>query len=189
MNVLTAELLMSINSNTKIAAPRRQKTRGDIGGFVFAVLREQDFARAKEVVQGFERWDAFDDFVSERDGGYIGLSCAGLSVYQVDVDIRDFELWTFHSRIHSSIQTLDDFAALIHAFRSHPHPFVNGVLSIDWRRAAPENRQRNGRFRLPISPMRYQQWLETLARLDILSQIPSIDVYARLLLESWAESI
>ena len=44
---------------------------------VLAVLDHRDFARARTFIEGFDRWDTFDDFICERDGLHIGLSSGG----------------------------------------------------------------------------------------------------------------
>src|SRR5271154_1040028 len=81
--------------------------------FVLAVLDHRDFAPAQAFIEGFDRWDTFDDFICERDGLHVGLSSGGQQVHLAAVSIRAFEQWTAHSGITPSVQALDEFAARV----------------------------------------------------------------------------
>jgi len=164
---------MAARSNTlKVIRPPREALE-----IVFATIDEREFAHARKIVAGFRRWESFDDFVSERDGQFIGSACAGQIVHQVDVSIQAFEAWALHAGVSTSIKALDAFAAQIRAFR----------LNHDGRDARAPSRGGETRART-AAPELYQEWLETLAGLDMLSENPSIEVYARLLMEGWAET-
>jgi hypothetical protein len=163
-----------------------QPPLGHVEGFVLAVLDERDFARAQAIIGGFDRWLSFDDFVSERDGRYIGLSCAGYEPQFASISLHSFELWTLHSGISASIPALDEFAARIHEFRLYPDLPVEGVAALDWSRDADIG-PRDGRFRIPIAADLYEKWLGTFSGLDIFKETPSVDTYARMLVKLWTD--
>jgi hypothetical protein len=154
---------------------------------VLAVLEGRDFARAQSFVAGFDRWRSFQDFVCERDGILIGLSTAGQQVHSAPVSIYAFEQWTLHSAMPASLQSLDDFAARIRAFRLNPNLPVKSLTTVEWRREVRETGANGGRFTIPIAPPLYRDWLRSLARLKGLVPTPSVDVYAQILVETWAE--
>jgi len=166
--------------------PRSRPKTPSLGGdLAFAVLEPRDFDRARAVVDGFDRWDTFDDFVCERDGFFIGLSSAGEPAHLVAVSLGAFEQWATHSGVALSVESLDDFASRILAFRQNPDLMIEALPGVGGNRPVP--RRRNWVVGVPIAFVLYQQWLETIARLESLSSPPSVDVYARLLMESWAD--
>jgi hypothetical protein len=173
---------------TKIGSSVRAKTTfGVAEGPVLAVLDCHDFARAVSVIEGFDRWLSFDDYVCERDGLFIGMCCAGREALCASISIRSFERWMLHSEASASIQALDEFAARIHAFRLYPDLPVEGIAVGDWNRSGQIIGPRGGRFAIPVSQTAYEQWLATLAQLEIFTQVPSVNIYARILMESWAD--
>jgi len=172
---------MSAESKTKKVI----RNRHGAVGLVFATIEEREFVHARNIVEGFDRWDSFDDFVSERDGQFIGLACAGQIVSQVEVSIRAFETWSSHSRVALSVATLDAFAAQIGAFRARPERLE--AAAVPGEESGKPNNSRSDALGFAAAPDLYGRWLKTLASLDIFSEIPSIDVYARLQMEGWAD--
>jgi hypothetical protein len=168
-------------------SPSRRDTASLGRSLALAVFEASDFDRARAVVDGFDHWASFDDFVCERDGSYIGLSTAGEEAHLVPVSFGAFEQWATHSGVALSVQSLDDFAAVILAFRENPGLAVEGWPGVDGNRRVPERNRRNDRLYVPIASVLYRNWLETLAHLNMASPPPSVDDYARLLVESWAE--
>src|SRR5277367_328181 len=178
---------MSFRSKTPFASAPETSAPFVARERVLAVLNEDDFARARSIIDGFERWPSFDDYVCERDGLYIGMSCAGHDAQLASISIRSFERWILHSGVAASIQELDEFAARVHAFRLHPNLPIEGIPAVDWKSSGREIRPREGRFTIPIAETLYEEWLRTLSHLDIFTQAPSVDLYARILIESWAD--
>jgi hypothetical protein len=155
--------------------------------YTFAMVNELDFVRGRHVIKDFCRWNSFDDFEGERDGLFIGLSCAGRHARQVDIRLADFLAWSLHVGIAPSLRSLDQFAEQIHAFRALPRPRVKGVL-LSNRAGDASGVVRSGVvLTLPIAPELYRQWLATLAKVDISRPAPSVDRYARYLFELWAD--
>jgi hypothetical protein len=117
---------MTMDGNWRMASGSNTAQQANLGAsapvvsneVVLAVLDDRDFARARIFIDGFDRWDSFDDFVCERDGLHIGLSTAGQEVRLALVSVRDFEQWTLHSGMTPSLQALDEFAAC--TLESHP---------------------------------------------------------------------
>jgi len=177
---------MTAISGTTFGSPFPAETQFAAPELVFATIDRSDFSRAKAIIEGFD-WRTYDDFACERDGIYIGLSSAGESSQLVTVSVRAFELWSLHSGITPTIEALDEFAAGIYAYRSAPNLPVKGVPYVDCNNRDKNFAQQNGRFVIPIAPVLYCNWLETLATADIFSSVPSIDVYAQLLMESWVD--
>ena len=155
---------------------------------VLAVLEHRDFDRARTFIEGFDRWDSLDDFICERDGLHIGLSSGGLQVHLAAVSIRAFEQWTAHSGITPSVQALDEFAARVRAFRLNPELPVESSPTADWSGGGREHVPRGGRFTIPIAPLLYSSWRDSLGRLGIFFPSPSVDAYARILIDSWVEA-
>jgi hypothetical protein len=178
---------MTFRSKTTFASRMRANAPFAAGELVLALLDRHDFARAQSIIEGFDRWLSFDDYVCERDGLYIGMSCAGHDAQLASISIRSFERWILHSGVAASIQELDEFAARVHAFRLHPNLPIEGIPAVDWKSSGREIRPREGRFTIPIAETLYEEWLGTLSHLDIFTQAPSVDLYARILLESWAD--
>lgn len=178
---------MTLRSKTTLASRLRVDAPPAAREFVLAVLDRYDFARARSVIEGFDRWLSFDDYVCERDGLYIGMCCAGHGAQLASISLSSFERWILHSAAAASIQALDEFAARIHAFRQQPDLPVEGIPVVDWKRSDREIRPRDGRFTIPIAKAIYREWIGTLSHLDIFTAPPSIDLYARILLESWAD--
>jgi hypothetical protein len=158
-----------------------------VDGLVLADLDRRDFARARAIIDGFDRWPSFDDFACERDGLYIGLACAGCEAQLAPVSLRAFESWILHSGMSATVQALDEFAARVHAFRRAPALPVEGLCAVDWKRGDRDIGPRDGCFRIPIAAVLYQEWLGTLSRLDFFTQSASIDIYARMLVEFWVD--
>jgi len=179
---------MSFRSKTPFASPPGASAPFVARERVLAVLDQDDFARARSIIDGFERWPSFDDYVCERDGLYIGMSCAGHDAQLLSISIRSFERWILHSGVSPSIQALDQFAARILAFRLQPSLPVEAIPTAEWKSSGEDIGPRDGRFTIPIALALYQEWLGTLAHIDIFTQLPSADIYARILMESWADS-
>jgi hypothetical protein len=179
---------METRSNTTSESPKLSEAPlRPVEGLVLAVLDNRDFARAQAIITGFDRWLSFDDFVSELDGRYIGLSCAGYEPQFASISLRSFELWMLHSGISSTISALNEFAARIHEFCLYPALPVEGVATMDWSRDADIG-ARDGRFKIPIAAALYEKWLEAFSGLDIFTETPSIDTYARMLVEFYTDS-
>ena len=178
---------MASRSKTALEAPLGAGAPVVSEEVVLADLDERDFARARTFIEGFDRWVSFDDFVCERDGLHIGLSSGGQKVHLAAVSVRAFEQWTAHSGIMPSVQALDEFAARVRAFRLDPDLPVESLPTANWSRGGREHGPRDGCFTIPIAPLLYSSWVKSLGRLGIFLPSPSIDAYARILIESWAE--
>jgi hypothetical protein len=182
-------LRTELRSMTKIGSSVRAKTTfGVAEGLVLAVLDCHDFALALSAIEGFDRWLSFDDYVCERDGLFIGMCCAGREAQLVSISMRSFERWMLHSGVSATIQALDEFAARIHAFRLYPGLSVEGMPLGDWNRSSQHIWPQGDRFAIPISQALYEDWLAALSRLKLFTKPPSVDIYAGILMESWADS-
>jgi hypothetical protein len=177
---------MTATSGATFGAPLQTETPFTTPELVLATIDRSDFRRAEAIITDFQ-WSTYDEFSCERDGLYIGLSSAGERLQLVSVSVRAFEWWALHSGTTPSIKALDEFAAEIYAYRSNPNLRVEGVLWADCNNKDNNFVQHDGRLAIQLAPVLYRNWLETLAPADIFPSVPSIDVYAQLLIEAWAD--
>ena len=176
-------------SNSRSAAKITTSSPGQHAreSIVMASLEPEDFLLARIDIDELATWDNFDDFACERDGLFIGLSCAGEDVSWSRVSARDYRQWRKHTGAKGSLASLDCFAAGLHAFRCNPQLAINALTAEAWKLQSCEFGPQQRGFSIPINVEYFDAWRNTLKLLDMFHPEPSIETYARLLLELWAD--
>ena len=80
-------------------------------GYSIAIFERADFERAKEVIEGFEQWASYEDYLCERDGRLLGLAFAGQNARLAPVSIDGFLVWSRSIGAPAIASRLDAFAA------------------------------------------------------------------------------
>ena len=82
-----------------------------------ALVNRADFLRAKELVENFDQWEAFEDYLDDREGLWMGLAFAGLSVPLASISLDPFLAWCGTNGEPATAERLDEFATLTQALR------------------------------------------------------------------------
>ncbi len=90
-------------------------------------------------------WPTYEDFVMERDGCFLGMSWAGMSVVQMDASAASFLRWLERTAAPPELRTLDDFAMRLWLRISFP---AWGVRPVGTSLAG----EANGHLEIPLPP-------------------------------------
>lgn len=153
----------------------------------FAYLVQSDYLQARALGLSLSDWACYEDFCTERDAQFIGFSTSGLLAYQTQVSLNCFHDWTIHAQSSMSLQSLDVFAGLVRNIRSNPDRPVEPMLTEQLIKHSDGDAPNRGGLSIPISRDRYQQWLTALEAICLPPSCGTIQRYARLLVEYWAE--
>jgi hypothetical protein len=169
-----------LNAEFPLSHPAAALTASVI--FDIALLDYRNFKEARKLIAGFEANASYQDYVDERQAWSVGLSSAGLRVNFSKIRVAGFMSWRLHAGIEADAPRLDDFAALVEAFRRNPNATVEGRLN---GRGQATNAEIQGRWlEVPVSPLLYERWV---ACFEAKPRNVLVDAYARLLMEMWAE--
>jgi hypothetical protein len=146
-----------------------------------AMLSPSDFEAARAAVEGFEAWQTFEDYRSDRDGRLLGLAFAGQRARLTPISLSSFLAWCASKDFRPTAERLEEFAAIVDTLRRNPETSLDPFLMSESR---GEGLDHCGPFTVPVNSRSYEQWLACLR------ESPSaalLEVYAGLLAETWRE--
>ena len=147
-----------------------------------ATLNAADFKKLQTILTGFQKWNDFDDFCMERDGELLSIACGGFEAELVCVSLAAFEDWRAHNQAPATLESLDQFAGLMAAFRKTPWADVAAS-------APTPVAYTHTTLIVTVSLSRYQDWARAFERSAAFAEVPDLDDFARLLLELWADGV
>ncbi len=113
--------------------------RFDAEDVMVTLVDRQEFALARERIDGFEPWASYEDYRDEREGRVNGLSAAGQRALLTPVSVAEFLAWSAAGGLPPSAARLDAFAAIGRASDRRAPPVATAV-----------------------DPLLYREWLECL---------------------------
>lgn len=146
-----------------------------------ALLNSADFIRAKKLVENFDQWETFEDYLDDREGLRMGLAFAGRSIRLAPVSLDLFLAWCRAGGGRATAVRLDEFAALMEAIRRVPYAEVRDRL---------DHRGNDGHHRdlfisVPVDVQAYKAWV---ACLQERTSPALLEAYARFSVEAWSEA-
>ena len=146
-----------------------------------ALLDSADFIRAKKLVEDFDQWETFEDYLDDREGLRMGLAFAGRSIELAPISLDLFLAWCRATGGRVNAVRLDEFAALMEAMRRVPCAEVRPRL---------EDRANDGHhggsfISVLVDVQAYEAWVACLR------ERPSpalLEAYARFSVESWSDA-
>jgi hypothetical protein len=180
----------------------------NIQTIVIALIPNDEFLRAQRNIPDLRAYADYDDWCESREGLRMGLAMAGIDGRVVPVTLTSFLAWCRLTGASPTERALDTFASTITLFKASLDPAVLAVTcerdfetlsllvgacstpigSPEWLR----NRQQmriiaalSERIveRLSISSEAFSKWSVCVGQISR----PTIDIYARLVLEHLAE--
>lgn len=146
-----------------------------------ALLNRADFMRAKELVENFDRWETYEDYVLDREGLRMGLAFAGSAVELAPVALDPFLAFSRAVGGRATAARLDEFATVMQAVGRAPEAQARPRLE----RQGDEGNRQGAFLSIPVDLQAYEAWAACLG------SRPSpvlLDAYARLTVEAWIEA-
>jgi hypothetical protein len=134
---------------------------------ILPLFNEQDFAKAKVAIVGFDPHKAYDDYRFEQDGWLVALTSCGEDAIQVPLTLESFLSWCQISSSPCDLIGLDEFAMLVRELRDDPEYSLAAGMAGDV---------------LDLTDRRYREWLMSLGR---HSNNAGVRAYLRFLVEAW----
>ena len=145
-----------------------------------ALINRADFLRAKELVENFDQWEAFEDYLDDREGLWMGLAFAGSSIRLAAVSLDPFLAWCRATGEPATVESLNEFAGLREAVRRERNVQVPLLLE---RQEQDEDR-RASFLTVAVNSRAYEAWLVCLQE---RSSPALLEAYARFIVEAWSE--
>ena len=144
------------------------------------LLNCDDFIRAKELLENFDQWEAFQDYLDDREGLRMGLAFAGRSIQIASVSLDSFLAWCRATGERATAERLDEFASLTEAVRRARYIEVHPRLE----RQGNDGHHREPFISVPVDLQAYEAWV---ACLQECSSSALLEAYARFIVEAWVE--